>query len=197
MGCCRTSPVRDEDSLGSCGVAVLLVSCGTNASDRSFKPFGELMRRPDIDQATQRYQQMYSAVRAQLTAAFPSLRWVQVDQLGSSECGAGFPGLGADGEARTLPNWSASVAVPGGQWDRAVGVAEWVVRGYGFDSGPIAPGGSSATRFVAFYDQYRAEFTFTVGKHTGLLLVTGVILLLRPSRVVSLVSGVVVGPGLI
>jgi hypothetical protein len=115
----------------------------------------------------------FGVLDGRLAAAFPALHWAQVDQLGSSECGSGFPGLGTDGEARTLPNWSALVTIPAARWVQAVAIAEQAARSYGFDSGPVTPGDDPATHFVAFDDLYRTELTFTVGKHTGLLLVTG------------------------
>jgi hypothetical protein len=136
--------------------------------------FSQLMRRPDIDQATGRYEEVYGRVRQRLSDVVPALAdWKSGGDRGTAMCGTDFPDLGADGRIAMLGNWSAEAPIPDGDWARAIQAVDEVVRGYGFDSGPIAAADKPQNHYVAFYDQYRAALTISSGHSTDVLLITG------------------------
>lgn len=162
-------------------VVVVVAGCGANFSGRpsvnqTDKQFAELMKRPDIDQAVARYEEMYAEVRRQLTAAIPSLQWQQTNPAGGAACGPDYAALdyGAreDAVIRGLGNWAADGNIPDAQWDHAVSVVRTVVQGYGFDTGLVVVNRPSDHE-VDFHDPDQAELGFGTAVNTTLLLITG------------------------
>jgi hypothetical protein len=136
--------------------------------------FSGLAHRPDIDAAAVRYGQMYAEVRRRLSEVVPSVTgWRPIDRPSTALCGADVPGLGADGQTRSLGNWLADAPVPDADWTDAVAAVHEVVHSYGFTSGPVGSVDRPGDHEVAFYDDYQAQLTVGTGKHTGLLLITG------------------------
>ncbi|MEW2506002.1 LppA family lipoprotein [Amycolatopsis sp. NPDC047767] len=159
-------------------LALSLISCSgqgaavNNEQNSTTQQFNELMQRPDIEQEAARYQEMDQKIRGALTATFPALTWQQRTQIAGSACGAGYPGLGADGEVRGLPNWMAAGNIPDAQWDKAVNVVHGVAQGYGFDSGQVIVSRPNDHE-VVFRDRYQAELNIGTAVNTTLLVRTG------------------------
>lgn len=82
-------------SMAAC-LMITLTGCDTNAPaepnnmDQATQEFNELMKRPDIDQAVASYQQMYTTIRDQLSAAFPGMTWNQTLEPSPAACESGF-----------------------------------------------------------------------------------------------------------
>lgn len=150
-----------------------VTSCGGGSGMNNNAQFATLMQRPDIDQVTQRYDQMATQLRQQLSVVFPQLVWYQDEGIGTSGCGSNYPNLGVDGESRTLANWATNATVPDNQWNHALQIVDQVIRPYGFNSGPITPGSDPSIHWVTFYDQYQGELIFTMGHGTGFGVLTG------------------------
>lgn len=161
-------------------VMLTIAACGGNPkespvddhSQRQQRQFAELIQRPDIDQATARYEEMYTKVRAALSAAFPALKWQQTTQLAGAACGSEYPGLDGDGEARGLPNWMAEGNLPDAQWDEAVSIVRDVAHDYRFDAGQVVVN-RPKDHEIDFHDQYQAELNFGTATNTTLLIRTG------------------------
>lgn len=170
-------------SLTAASLMLELTGCGGNdrtESPMSTKPnqnqaaqqFNDLMQRPDIDQVTARYEEMYIQVRSALSVAFPDLQWRQTSQLTGAACGFKYPGLDADDEQRGLPNWMAPGSITDAHWDEAVEVVQNVARNYGFNT--VVPTVNRPNDHeVVFYDTYEAELNFGSAVNTTLLVRTG------------------------
>ena len=152
-----------------------LIACNPNAA--SAEQFNELMKRPDIDQAVARYQQMYIAIRDRLSAAFPGMSWSQTLAPSSAACESEFSAVDAnqpqnDAVTATLGNWNSNIGIPDADWVTASAAVETVTRRYGFGAPKVLanrPGAHGAQ----FDDQYQAVLTFDVGRVAGLSFVTG------------------------
>ncbi|MER5389938.1 LppA family lipoprotein [Saccharopolyspora sp. NPDC002686] len=126
----------------------------------------ELLRRPSMEEASARYLEMLGRMRDALTAEFPSLQWVQDDDLRSSGCPE-FPAYRSDGASQTLGLWSANGNLPDDQWPRAQQIAEDVSREYGF--GPVRTIVSRPSDHqVVGFDQYGATYKLGTAKNTVL-----------------------------
>lgn len=111
--------------------------------------FASLMARPDIDQATARYEQLRTEIKQALTAAIPELTaWRQYDNLGGAGCGDDYPGIDFDGETRTLAGDTVSGNLPDDKYEQALVVIGRVAQQYGFNPAPQrlhdAPGSHDA-----------------------------------------------------
>ncbi|SFI88061.1 LppA family lipoprotein [Amycolatopsis sacchari] len=170
---------------GLTAAALVLELTGCGGNDRAGSPmsatpdpnrlsqqFADLLQRPDIDQATARYEEMSGHIRDALSGAFPDLRWRQTSQLTGAACGFGYPGLETDGEQRGLPNWMAPGSIPDGRWDEAVRVVRTVALKYGFDK-VVTTVGRPTDHEVVFSDPYDAELNFGSAVNTTLLVRTG------------------------
>jgi hypothetical protein len=163
-------------------VTLTVAACGPDVPpetsvDQKSQQFNELMKRPDIDQAVARYEEMYTKVRNQLSVVVPTLKWQQTSDVSSSGCGREFAAVDAgapefDAVERGLPNWMAEGKIPDAQWDQAIAVVRSVAQGYGFDTGEITVNRPSDHEIV-FHDQYKAELNFGTAVNTTLLLRTG------------------------
>jgi hypothetical protein len=118
--------------------------------------FSELMKRPDIDQAVARYDEMYTKARGQLKAVVPALTWRQ-----TGDC----PGQVVDGSSRqsrrerdSLTCGTRPAELDGGRqhsrraWEQAVSVVRGIAQGYGFDAGEVTVNRLSDHEIV-FHDQ--------------------------------------------
>ena len=143
-----------------------------NDQSSTAQQFSQLMQRPDIEQAAARYQEMDQKIRDALTVTFPALEWQQDTPIAGAACGAGYPGLGGDGEVRGLPNWFAAGGIPDSQWDKAVSVVRGVAQGYGFDAGQVTVDRPNDHE-VVFHDKYQAELNIGAAANTTLLVRTG------------------------
>jgi hypothetical protein len=146
--------------------------------DQKTQQFTQLMQRPDIDQATARYEQMSSRIRDAITTAVPTLKpWQITNPVVSSACGNDFAAVDADLRAndavsRSLNNWLADGSIPADTWPQAVTAARAIVKEYGFDDGEVVVDRPS-NRTIVFHDQYKAELNFGTAVNTTLLMGTG------------------------
>jgi hypothetical protein len=146
--------------------------------DQKTQQFTQLMQRPDIDQATARYEQMYGRIRDAITTAVPTLKpWRISNPAGGSACGNDFAAVDADlptddAVIRGLENWMAEGTIPDGKWQQAAGAVQAIASDYGFGSGEATVNRLSDHEIV-FHDQYKAELNFGTAVNTTLLLRTG------------------------
>ncbi|HEY0804398.1 MAG TPA: LppA family lipoprotein [Pseudonocardiaceae bacterium] len=76
-------------AVAGCGNPPDPVTPGANVNAGPNAVFATLMQRPDIDQATQHYEQMGSEIRRALAQAIPELSsWQQDGDVLNSGCGA-------------------------------------------------------------------------------------------------------------
>jgi hypothetical protein len=164
-------------------MALALSACGPDSPpetsvDQKTEQFNELMKRPDIDQAVARYEEMYAKVRDQLSAVVPTLKWERTDELSSSGCAREFAAVDAgarqfDAVERGLPNWTAAGRIPDTQWTPTLSAVVNIARTYGFDSGPVVVKDQPADHYVTSRDPYGAEITFGTAVNTILTVRTG------------------------
>jgi hypothetical protein len=156
---------------------VAAVACDADPSvepnmDQVDQQFAELMKRPDIDQAVARYQQMYAEVHQQLSTTFPTLGpWQQTLHQGSSACGPDFGAV--DSYDSTDPqdqaveagmgDWDANGNIPEAAWDQVVAKIGSVIQRYGFDPRPEVVTDRPAQHDANFYDSYGAELGISFG----------------------------------
>lgn len=163
--------------------ALVVSACGpdvppeTNVNQKT-EQFNELLKRPDIDQAVAKYDEMYVKLRNQLTVIVPALTWRQTDDMSSSGCGNEFAAVNAglrtdDAVERGLPNWVAIGKIPDEQWSAVQAAADSILRGYGFDSGPIVVKNQPGDHYVTFRAPDGSEVTFGSAVNTGLTVRTG------------------------
>jgi hypothetical protein len=160
-----------------------LAACGANTPpeptvDQATQQFNQLMQRPDIDQVTARYQQMYLQVRQRLSGLLPTLTWSQSLGVMGAACGPEFAAVDAsrpqdDAITRSLGNWDLNGTILDAQWTNALAAIADVVQGYGFDPRPEVIVSKPGNHNANFYDSYRAKLTVDVGNTAGLSLSTG------------------------
>ncbi|GAA3534454.1 hypothetical protein GCM10022222_17490 [Amycolatopsis ultiminotia] len=146
--------------------------------DEQAQQFSQLMQRPDIDQATARYEQMYGRIRDAVAAAVPSLKaWQITNPAGGSACGNDFAAVDADlrrddAVIKGLNNWTAAGNIPDGKWLQVVDAVHAIAADYGFGTTATTVNRPSDHE-VVFHDQYEAELNFGPAVNTTLLLRTG------------------------
>ncbi|PFG47913.1 putative LppA-like lipoprotein [Amycolatopsis sulphurea] len=146
--------------------------------DQRTQQFAELMKRPDIDQASARYEQMYGETRQRLVAEFPTLQWRQSLEQTSASCGNDFAAVNAglrthDAIVRGMGNWVGTGGFRDDQWERALATVGEVAHQYGFDAHPKVIANQPGNHESIFRDEYNAELTFGVGKNVGLTFESG------------------------
>lgn len=160
-----------------------LSACGPDVPpettvNQKTEQFNELMKRPDIDQAVTKYEEMYTKLRGQLTALVPALKWHQTDDISGSACGNDFAAVNAglrvdDAVERGLPNWIADGNIPETHWAAAQSAVDTILRAYGFDSGPIVVKNNPSDHYVTFRAPDGSEVTFGSAVNTGFTVRTG------------------------
>jgi hypothetical protein len=146
----------------------------TSNSDANSVPqqFAELLKRPDIDEATAHYEQMHEQIRARLSDKF-GRNWEQYDKTSASACGFDHPGLNSDGETRRLASWRLPGKLSDSQWDQAVVIIGEVATGYGFDPKPEVVVNQPGDHTVIFHDASNAKLNFGSAVNTVLSVFTG------------------------
>lgn len=95
------------------------------------RTFDELMKKPTIDEAVQRYTEMQDRILRALSAAIPSLRkWKEIEEGTGSGC--------LDNEAKTtdLGRYVAYQKVPEEEWSNVVDTVRRIAVDYGFNDQP-------------------------------------------------------------
>jgi hypothetical protein len=167
--------------MAAAAAIAVLAACSSPADpprDEKTMQFNELAQRPDIDQATARYEEMFGKIRDQLSATFPALMWKQSNPATTAACDEEFAAVDArtrhnDAVIKGLANWLAEGKVPDEGWDKAVTIVDTVARSYGFNSGPIVVKNQPSDHYVTFHDPYKAELTLGTAVNTGMTVRTG------------------------
>jgi hypothetical protein len=146
--------------------------------DQAGQQFGQLMLRPDIDQITAHYQQMYGELRQQLSATFPTVgAWTQESEVTTAACGAPFAAVDADrpddAVTRSVGNWGTAGPLSDDQWNGALGIVTAIVQRYGFDTPAQVMTDKPGAHDVTFHDSYGAQLTFGTGNTAGFTSETG------------------------
>lgn len=135
--------------------------------------FQELLKRPDIEQVSQRYNEMRAGISDRLIAEIGTPPWEEDPETGgNSGCGREYPEIGLDGEARTMPIWTAAAAIPDDKWSRAVQIVDEITSGYGFGA-PTVIVDTPGNHEISLNDNYGAELLFGTKKATILTILTG------------------------
>ncbi|WP_409184909.1 LppA family lipoprotein [Amycolatopsis sp. VS8301801F10] len=160
-----------------------LSACGPDVPpettvNQKTEQFNELMKRPDIDQAVARYEEMYAKIRAKVTKIVPSLKWTSANPMTSASCGNDFAAVNADlrrddAEVKSLASWVAQGKVPDPQWDSVQAAVSDILRGYGFDSGPTVVKNQPSDHYVTYRAPDGSEVTFGSSVNTSATVRTG------------------------
>jgi Lipoprotein confined to pathogenic Mycobacterium len=160
--------------------ALLAVACtirgqapSSTMSPNPNQQFQELMTRPDIEQISQRYEQMANTIRDRLVADTGLPPWqVRSDTGGSSGC-RNYPDVSIpDAQSRGLPLWAAEANLPDDKWPRAVQIVTDIAKENGFGP-PKTLVDVPGRHEVSLEDGYGAEITFGTRVHTSMLIQTG------------------------
>ncbi|HET9143227.1 LppA family lipoprotein [Actinophytocola sp.] len=102
---------------------------------RRQQQFQEMMGRPDIEQAAQRYDEMTATLRQRLEAEAGIGAWYEDTKSGGNAGCRQFPDVeGDDKQSRGLRMWLSDGKVPDDTWARAVEIAQDVAGQYGFET---------------------------------------------------------------
>jgi predicted LppA-like lipoprotein len=155
-------------------VVALLSACAENKGKALASQFTELMGRPDIEAAAQRYEEMQTKITETLTAESIASDWRQDEGSSSVRgCLPAFPEVdSAANEVRALKMWSSPGNLADEKWDRAVALVNEVARGYGFGDVRVVVNRPSDHE-VSIRDGYGAEILFGTAKNTILGVTTG------------------------
>jgi hypothetical protein len=155
-------------------LAVLLSGCAEDKGKALENQFAELMGRPDIEAAAQRYEEMQAKITERLAAENIVAGWIRDEgSSGVSGCLPAFPEVDSDAnEVRTLKRWTSLGNLPDEKWDRAMAVLTEIVRGYGFDAPQVVVNRPSDHE-VSIRDGYGAKLLFGTAKNTILSVTTG------------------------
>jgi hypothetical protein len=158
-------------------IAVLVVLLGGCAEDKGKaleSQFAELMGRPDIEAAAQRYDEMQVKITERLAGENIAAGWAREERgSGVRSCLPAFPEVDPDAnEERSLKPWVSQGNLPDEKWDRAVAVVSETVRGYGFSDLQVVVNRPSDHE-VSIRDGYGARIMFGTAKNTILAVTTG------------------------
>ncbi|MGH3949141.1 MAG: LppA family lipoprotein [Pseudonocardiaceae bacterium] len=124
-------------------LALLLAGCaifddGNDMTDLTpEEQFAELMKRPDIEQAKQRYDAIQDEIRKSLSDQLKLAPWEEDEELGRDvSCGHDFSGIHPfDVSSFTRPLWSTKGGLSQTAWSRATEIVRIIGGRYGFDQG--------------------------------------------------------------
>lgn len=170
----------------ACAALTVLIAtaCGSlgsenhpmNQPDAATQQFQQLMQRPDIDQVTASYEDMYRKIREQITANFAELSWKETRPPSNTACGEQFGAIDVagrmDAKESGLGNWTANGNLDDSQWMQASEEVRTIAQEHGFDAGRTTVNRPNDHEIV-FFDRYGAELNFGSAVRTTLLLRTG------------------------
>jgi predicted LppA-like lipoprotein len=131
----------------------------------------ELMRRPSLEDASARYQEMLARMRNELTTSFPWMNWRTSQGLTRAGC-AEFKVYKEELETHYLGVWVAYGDLSDADWPRAQQVIADIGRSYGFGEPRIMsdrPGNHEITAL----DQYGASYSIGAGHNIAINGSTG------------------------
>lgn len=124
----------------------------------------ELMRRPSIEEVTAQYNEMHGRIQDELTATFPWMRWVQMQEGVRAGCTA-FDSFSEVAQSNTLGIWTTDGTVPDADWARAQQVIADITREYGFTPPETVVSRPSDHQIVG-KDSYGGNYRFGTAKTT-------------------------------
>lgn len=140
----------------ACLVAVLLVA-GCSTVDE----FAELLKRPDVDQASGSLTVMSADIRDRLGGD-----WRRENDGSVTPCGV-------EAVTRNLPWWTLPGGVSDEHWGRAEVVVGEIAAGHGFDPRPEVVVNNLEAHDVIYRRADGAAITFAGGRNTTLSVSTG------------------------
>lgn len=145
----------------------------TTMSANPYIEFQQMMERPDIEQASQRYVEMGAAIRDKLVADIGLPPWKERSDSGGSSSCREFPGVDTgDKESRGLPLVFSEANLPDENWPRAVQIVTEIAGKYGFGA-PLTLVDNPGNHEISLKDGYGAEISFGTKVNTSLLIQTG------------------------
>lgn len=166
-------------------VALLTVSCSgesddplspggsVSSSDDAKHTFDKLMKRPDIDQATRKYEQMQNDIRNSLSRQESSLsEWrTRGESDGMAACDTNsYPGSINDASVNALPNYVATGKFADNKYDRVLKMIGSIVEKYGFNPKPQRIYDAKGVHDVVFHnvqDDGKLQMHFERGVSLG------------------------------
>lgn len=146
---------------------------GVSKESSQHQQIRELLKRPDIDDAVSRYEQMRREIRERIATEIDLPPW-QDDNDGSASSCREFPDIdGAEKESRGLSILYTEGNLPDDKWPRAVEIFSEVIRSYGFESPPRVIVDRPGEHKVTAADQFGANVNFGTKVNTTLSLLTG------------------------
>jgi hypothetical protein len=113
-------------------VAALMVS-GCSVVGSGSSPEEELRSRPSYEQAGREYLVMLEAMRAEISAAVPSLRWkTEKSYEDETRAGCAEPYAGLNGTTGFFDTGDATGAVPDADWPAVVEIVTRIGAEHGF-----------------------------------------------------------------
>ncbi|WP_246360808.1 LppA family lipoprotein [Haloechinothrix aidingensis] len=166
--------------------AVVVVGCG-DASDYIGGPgeredrdelsvaeqFDELAQRPDIEQATERYEEMLSEISTELRGLTDLPEWQRLEGMGSQPGCNAFPDVGNwDAERRFMDDWFSPGHIAEEEWPVVRDALHRIAGEYGFDT-VVQDIFQADARSYKLVDGYGAQLSFGYRDNTTLDVMTG------------------------
>jgi hypothetical protein len=150
-------------------------SGGTVDKDtRRQQQFQELMGRPDIEQAAQRYSEIMGLLRGRLESELGVARWYEDAETGSNAGCHEFPDVdGRDKQSRGLRFWVSDGNVPDEKWGRLVEITQEIIRTYDFETPPRVIVDRPGDHQITAADPFGADLILGTKVNTVLRVRTG------------------------
>jgi hypothetical protein len=148
---------------------------GADVNADTGKVFATLMQRPDIDQAAEQYQRMDADLRQALSQAVPALAaWRQGSEGSQASCGSDYPGIGFDGQTRSLPSNVVSGTLSDADYEKALETIGSFAQQYGFTVQPQRLHDSPGSHDAVFHNVHDdGEISFGTAQNTSLRVKLG------------------------
>ncbi|MER7010805.1 LppA family lipoprotein [Saccharopolyspora sp. NPDC000359] len=155
---------------------VLASGCGGNEltsehGGSSQEQRAELLRRPSMEEASARYQEMLSRMRDELAKRFSWMRWETSQEAISAGC-AEFDFAKDELESQTLGVWVAFGDIPEEEWPQVQQIVSEIASAHGFGRPRIMSDRPGEHTFTAL-DQYGAAYTVSGGRNISINGTTG------------------------
>ncbi|ASO18516.1 hypothetical protein FHR81_002924 [Actinoalloteichus hoggarensis] len=152
-------------------VVPLIAGCGgaTREEDTVNDDRAILLARPDIEEISERYEEMQERITTRLSAELGPWEWVNDRNMTRSGC-ADFPHVG--GESRSLDRRHFRGNLPDTQWSTAVEIVTEITGEYGFGEPEVIVDRVDDHEIVG-RDSFGARYTFGTAANTLLSVATG------------------------
>jgi hypothetical protein len=141
-------------------------------SAESIAQYRELQARPNIDEITQRYDEMRAVIRERLATGIGIGPWIKDDENSRAGCGD-YPDVDQRfKESRGLALWAVEAAIPDEKWPDAVRIFAEIAGGYGFGD-MITVVDRPGHHQVSLSDSFGAELRLGTKVHITLGASTG------------------------